>query len=111
MGEPERNKADEFILLDFREYAKRLAVSRSTVYNWMSSGVLVPGHHYIKRGHVLRFFWSLHLVQEIHKASSRLEKGDAERSQAVSKKSTKALPEVQQTRSVRPAKTVANLNY
>lgn len=45
-------------MLTVLEFAKRLGVSRATVFNWMRGGVLVQGLHYFRRDRVLRFPWS-----------------------------------------------------
>lgn len=46
----------EFLLID--EFAERLKVGRSTIFDWKKKGILKAGRHYIKQGRVLRFFWA-----------------------------------------------------
>lgn len=48
--------AFEFLLID--EFAERLKVGRSTIFDWKKKGILKAGQHYIKQGRVLRFFWA-----------------------------------------------------
>ncbi len=53
----------EVILID--EFARRLKISRATIFEWKKKGVLVPGRHYFQRGKVLRFFWDRGVVAEL----------------------------------------------
>ena len=46
----------EFLTVD--EFAKRLKIGRSTLFDWMSKDILVSGKHYLRVGRVLRFLWS-----------------------------------------------------
>jgi len=50
-------------LLTTEEFAERLKIGRSTLFEWLGKGILVPGQHYFKIGRVLRFVWSDELVQ------------------------------------------------
>ncbi|MDK9717177.1 MAG: helix-turn-helix domain-containing protein [Trichlorobacter sp.] len=50
-------------LLTPEEFAERLKIGRSTLFDWLGKGILVPGQHYFKIGRVLRFVWSDELVQ------------------------------------------------
>ncbi len=40
------------------EFAKRLKVCPNTIRNWIRSGMLVHGKHYLRCGRILRFAWS-----------------------------------------------------
>jgi hypothetical protein len=62
---------DNIELLPVEEYAKRFCVSRTTIFEWKKSGVLVPGRHYIQIGRTLRFVWSFEVICELHEGSSR----------------------------------------
>ncbi|ACH40070.1 helix-turn-helix DNA-binding protein, putative [Citrifermentans bemidjiense Bem] len=44
-------------LLTVEEFAKRMKVSRTTVFGWLKSGVLSEGVHYFRIGRILRFCW------------------------------------------------------
>ena len=44
-------------LLTVEQFALRLAVSRTTAFDWLKTGVLVQGKHYFKVGRILRFIW------------------------------------------------------
>ena len=49
-------------LLTVDQFARRLQVSRATVFSWMHKQILVQGRHFLKIGRVLRFTWSDDLV-------------------------------------------------
>jgi len=44
------------------EFAKRLKIGRSSLFEWLRKGVLIPGKHYFRVGRVLRFIWSDELI-------------------------------------------------
>ena len=44
------------------EFAERLKIGRSTLFEWLRKGVLIPGKHYFRVGRVLRFIWSDELI-------------------------------------------------
>lgn len=45
-------------ILTPEEFAQRLKIGRSTLFEWIRNGVLVPGRHFVKIGRVLRFSWN-----------------------------------------------------
>jgi hypothetical protein len=53
--------------LTIDSFAQRLGISRSTVYSWLTDGILIVGVHYIHINRVVRIFWNealvLHLMQ------------------------------------------------
>lgn len=49
-------------ILTAEEFAERLKIGRSTLFDWLGKGILVPGKHYMKVGRVLRFVWSDEVV-------------------------------------------------
>ena len=55
-----------FELLYIDEYAKRLKVGRTTIFKWKKEGALIPGHHFFKRGKIVRYIWARDLIMEIH---------------------------------------------
>jgi excisionase family DNA binding protein len=55
-----------FELLTVDEYAKRLQVGRTTIYEWKSSGKLIPQQHFIQKGRVIRFIWELETIRSLH---------------------------------------------
>jgi excisionase family DNA binding protein len=62
----ERDTVD---LINIEEFAKRLQVSRTTVFDWIKKGKLLPGRHFIKVGRVIRFEWGPDLVKKLHEVS------------------------------------------
>lgn len=45
-------------ILTAEEFAARLKIGRSTLFDWLNKGILVSGKHYLKVGRILRFVWS-----------------------------------------------------
>lgn len=56
-------------LLTSEEFMKKLKIGRSTLFEWLRSGVLEPGRHYVKVGRVLRFIWSNDIVAALAEAT------------------------------------------
>lgn len=52
-------------LLTPEEFANKLKIGRSTLFEWIGKGILLPGKHYFKVGRVLRFVWSDELIQSL----------------------------------------------
>lgn len=52
-------------LLSIEQFAAKMAVSRTTVYEWFKSGYLKAGRHYIKLGTTVRFAWGTELLQRL----------------------------------------------
>jgi hypothetical protein len=44
-------------ILTVDQFALRLTMSRTTLFEWLKSGILVQGKHYFKVGRILRFVW------------------------------------------------------
>lgn len=44
-------------ILTVEQFAEKLQVSRTTVFNWIKSGDIEEGVHYIRLGRILRFCW------------------------------------------------------
>ena len=44
-------------ILTVEEFAERMKVGRTTVFQWLKDGTLIQGRHYIKIGRVLRLRW------------------------------------------------------
>jgi hypothetical protein len=47
----------DFEFIDVDEVAKRIGISRATVFIWLQEGVFTRGINFFKRGRVLRFLW------------------------------------------------------
>lgn len=52
-------------ILTIEEFAERMKISRTTVFDWIRRGTLKSGRHYIKVGRVIRFEWGHELVQKL----------------------------------------------
>ena len=52
-------------IITLEQFAKRLNISRSTAYNWLAEGRLVPGRHVVHIGRVIRVLWSSDLVAHL----------------------------------------------
>ena len=55
-----------FELLTMDEYARRLQVGRTTIFEWKGSGKLIPQQHFIQKGRVIRFIWELETIRSLH---------------------------------------------
>ena len=44
-------------LITVEQFAERLQIGRTTVFQWIKDGTLVQGKHFIKIGRVIRFQW------------------------------------------------------
>ena len=70
-------------LLTIEEFAERMKISRTTVFDWIRKGTLKAGRHYLKIGRVIRFEWGPELVRKLHEDSVK------EQEKACSKSSPK----------------------
>jgi excisionase family DNA binding protein len=50
--------SQHFEMISVEEYARRMSVSRSTVFDWLAKGYLEEGQVYVRVGKTIRFFWS-----------------------------------------------------
>ena len=60
---------DALELITVEEFAKRMKISRTTVFDWIRKGRLKAGRHYIKVGRVIRFEWGPELLQRLREDS------------------------------------------
>lgn len=56
-------------VLTVEEFARKLHVSRATVFTWIKRGTLTEGEHFFKLGRVLRFVWSGELLGKLLQGS------------------------------------------
>jgi len=61
-----------FEMISLEEFAKRMAVSRSTVFAWLAKGYLAEGTIYVRVGKTIRFIWSLETVTALTLKSDAL---------------------------------------
>jgi len=62
-------------LLTIEEFAKKMKVARTTVFNWLKTEKLQQGKHYLRIGRVIRFQWPdvlEHLTEEVEPIESAL---------------------------------------
>jgi hypothetical protein len=52
-------------LVTIEEFAQRLSISRTTLFEWLKTGILEQGKHYIKVGRILRLYWDESLLLSI----------------------------------------------
>ena len=62
----QEDSADLIEILSTKEVLERLKIGRSKLFELKKSGKLRPGLHYFQNGRVLRFIWTLDLLQAIH---------------------------------------------
>jgi len=60
-------------VLTVEEFADRMKISRTTVFDWMKHGRLKEGRHYIKVGRIIRFEWGPELLKMLHEDSAQAE--------------------------------------
>jgi len=71
--------SDNIELLTIEEYARRFGVCRTTIFEWKKRGKLKSGRHFIKIGRVLRFFWSIDVIRDLHNVNNKkIETPDAD---------------------------------
>ena len=65
-------KSSETIeLVKTEEFAKRLDVSRTTVFKWKQEGRLLPGRDYIQIGRTVRYLWGPDVIRNLHQDDIR----------------------------------------
>lgn len=57
-------------LLTVEEFAQKLKIGRSTLFDWVNKGILVRGKHFIKIGRILRFIWSDDMFASLAEAAA-----------------------------------------
>lgn len=60
-------------MLSIEQFAERMAVGRTTVYEWIKSGYLVAGRHYVRLGSTVRFAWGNDLLKKLLEDSAEEE--------------------------------------
>ena len=88
-------------LLTVEQFAQRLTMSRTTLFDWLKSGILVQGKHYFKVGRILRFVWDETLLLKI--GLNRKEPKEKTQKKVVRPKSKRQLRN--------PSQPAVNLDY
>lgn len=55
-------------ILTPEEFAQKLRIGRTTLFEWKRKGILVQGEHYIRIGRVVRFLWTDDLFASLREA-------------------------------------------
>lgn len=69
----------DFELVSVEEFARRMEVSRSTVFAWLAKGYLAEGKLVIRVGKTIRFIWSLDAVTALATQTASRRYSDEER--------------------------------
>ncbi|BBA70633.1 helix-turn-helix domain-containing protein [Geobacter sulfurreducens] len=56
-------------MLSIEQFAAKMGVKRTTIYDWLKSGHLRSGRHYIRIGGTVRFPWGVELLQKLFEDS------------------------------------------
>jgi hypothetical protein len=73
------NNPENIELLTIDEYARRFRVCRTTIFEWKKQGKLQDGRHFIKIGRILRFFWNINVIKDLHNLNNeKIEKTKAD---------------------------------
>lgn len=52
-------------VLTIEEFAQKMKVCETTVWKWIRNGKLRPGRHFIQIDRVIRFHWSVRLIDRL----------------------------------------------
>lgn len=58
-------------ILTPEEFAIRMKIGRSTMFEWIAKDILVCGKHYFKQGRILRFVWNDEMILSLLEASAK----------------------------------------
>lgn len=65
MSSPMPDNSFQVEMLTIEQFAAKMSVSRTTVYEWLKSGYLRAGRHFIRIGGTIRFAWGPELIQRL----------------------------------------------
>lgn len=60
-----------FEILSLGDFAKKMGISKTLVYEWIDDGFINEGDHYLRRKRKLLFMWSKDTVTSIFKNSKK----------------------------------------
>ena len=92
-------------MLSIEEFAARMGVKRTTIYDWLKSGHLRSGRHYIRIGGTIRFPWGPELLQRL------LEDTPEEEPRQKAENANKSGESFPQPTTARKRESQINLNY
>ncbi len=72
-------------ILTPEEFAERMKIGRSTVFDWKSKGILKSGKHFIQQGRKLLFVWSDDTIISLLESSVQPDVANAARPVATKK--------------------------
>lgn len=52
-------------MITSKMFAEKLKIGRSTLFEWLGKGILLPGKHYFKHGRILRFAWCDEVIHHL----------------------------------------------
>ncbi len=87
-------------MITIEEFADRMKISRTTVFEWIKKDRLKAGKHYIKIGRIVRFEWGPDLLRLLHE--------DTEFDHPVEERQAAEKP---QTRKKRPTNRKTSINW
>jgi len=74
------SNSHNFELLTLDEFANRFGVCRTTIFEWKKKGILKSGRHFISIGKILRFFWDIDALRELHSDNQENSEDSSDRS-------------------------------
>jgi excisionase family DNA binding protein len=93
-------------MLSIEQFAAKMGVGRTTIYDWIKSGHLLPGRHYVKIGGTIRFPWGPELLQRLSEDSR-----DAESQQEQQHKADEPIVTIPRQPATQKRITHINLEY
>lgn len=64
------NPKNEREILTPEQYAEKLQIGRSTLFQWLARGILIEGEHYFRVGRVIRFLWDGSVLMKVSDAKN-----------------------------------------
>lgn len=68
----------DFEMISVEEFARRMDVSRSTIFSWLTKGYLIEGKIFIRVEKTIRFIWSLETVTALALQTTSMSAPEAE---------------------------------
>ena len=68
-----------FEILTVDQFAERMKVCRTTIFQWIKDNILVQGEHFFKHKRVVLFIWCKEIIISLAKNSAKIEKNSPEK--------------------------------